>query len=130
MPCRYQTRCIRTYPDGNGYALSSIEGRVALASLAHSTRAPPLRSLTPVACHAFRYDRPRGHSSVGGAALRADKIRSTHNLEVGVAHVGFRAQEYFNVDPEWQARKYAFKCHRQHQAGVRPYLETPKLLYL
>mmetsp|Transcript_51858 Transcript_51858/g.105568 ORF Transcript_51858/g.105568 Transcript_51858/m.105568 type:complete len:333 (-) Transcript_51858:67-1065(-) len=27
---KFQTRCIRTYPDGTGYALSSIEGRVAM----------------------------------------------------------------------------------------------------
>lgn len=45
-----QTRCIRTFPDENGYALSSIEGRVAI--------------------------------------------------------------EYFDVSPEAQRLKYAFKCHR------------------
>ena len=27
---KYQTRCIRCYPNGTGYALSSIEGRVAM----------------------------------------------------------------------------------------------------
>mmetsp|Transcript_77830 Transcript_77830/g.209756 ORF Transcript_77830/g.209756 Transcript_77830/m.209756 type:complete len:330 (+) Transcript_77830:76-1065(+) len=27
---KFQTRCIRCYPDGKGYALSSIEGRVAM----------------------------------------------------------------------------------------------------
>jgi len=27
---KYQTRCIRCYPDGTGYSLSSIEGRVAM----------------------------------------------------------------------------------------------------
>ncbi len=27
---KYQTRCIRCYPDGAGYALSSVEGRVAM----------------------------------------------------------------------------------------------------
>mmetsp|Transcript_37258 Transcript_37258/g.58228 ORF Transcript_37258/g.58228 Transcript_37258/m.58228 type:complete len:214 (+) Transcript_37258:492-1133(+) len=27
---KFQTRCIRCYPDGSGYALSSIEGRVAM----------------------------------------------------------------------------------------------------
>jgi len=27
---KYQTRCIRTFPDGQGYALSSTEGRVAI----------------------------------------------------------------------------------------------------
>jgi len=27
---KFQTRCIRTYPNGEGYALSSIEGRVAM----------------------------------------------------------------------------------------------------
>eukprot|EP01116_Phalansterium_solitarium_P004447 TRINITY_DN15464_c0_g1_i1.p1 TRINITY_DN15464_c0_g1~~TRINITY_DN15464_c0_g1_i1.p1 ORF type:complete len:342 (+),score=122.79 TRINITY_DN15464_c0_g1_i1:39-1028(+) len=27
---KYQTRCIRAYPNGTGYALSSIEGRVAM----------------------------------------------------------------------------------------------------
>jgi len=27
---KFQTRCIRCYPDGTGYALSSIEGRVAM----------------------------------------------------------------------------------------------------
>lgn len=27
---KYQTRCIRCYPNGTGYALSSVEGRVAM----------------------------------------------------------------------------------------------------
>jgi cell cycle arrest protein BUB3 len=27
---KHQTRCIRTFPDGTGYALSSVEGRVAI----------------------------------------------------------------------------------------------------
>ncbi len=27
---KYQTRCISTYPDGRGYALGSVEGRVAM----------------------------------------------------------------------------------------------------
>jgi hypothetical protein len=27
---RFQTRCIRCYPNGEGYALSSVEGRVAM----------------------------------------------------------------------------------------------------
>jgi hypothetical protein len=27
---KYQTRCIRGFPDGSGYALSSVEGRVAM----------------------------------------------------------------------------------------------------
>jgi len=27
---KYQTRCVRTFPDGQGYALASIEGRVAI----------------------------------------------------------------------------------------------------
>lgn len=29
-PLKYQTRCVRCYPNGEGYALSSIEGRVAM----------------------------------------------------------------------------------------------------
>jgi len=27
---KYQTRCIAAYPDGRGYALGSVEGRVAM----------------------------------------------------------------------------------------------------
>lgn len=27
---KYQTRCIHCYPDGRGYALGSVEGRVAM----------------------------------------------------------------------------------------------------
>jgi hypothetical protein len=27
---KYQTRCVRAYPDGGGYALSSVEGRIAM----------------------------------------------------------------------------------------------------
>eukprot|EP00899_Mesostigma_viride_P006770 jgi/Mesvir1/16094/Mv08388-RA.1 len=52
---KYQTRCIRCFPDGAGYALSSVEGRVAM--------------------------------------------------------------EYFDPSPDWQKRKYAFKCHRSQEAG-------------
>eukprot|EP00290_Baffinella_frigidus_P057119 CAMPEP_0180360796 /NCGR_PEP_ID=MMETSP0989-20121125/12197_1 /TAXON_ID=697907 /ORGANISM="non described non described, Strain CCMP2293" /LENGTH=302 /DNA_ID=CAMNT_0022352217 /DNA_START=46 /DNA_END=954 /DNA_ORIENTATION=- len=51
---KFQTRCIRTYPNGEGYALSSIEGRVAM--------------------------------------------------------------EYFDAAPEFQSKKYAFKCHRAQDA--------------
>lgn len=29
-PLKYQTRCVRCYPDGTGFALSSVEGRVAM----------------------------------------------------------------------------------------------------
>lgn len=29
-PLRHQTRCIRCFPDGQGYGISSIEGRVAI----------------------------------------------------------------------------------------------------
>jgi len=29
-PLKYQTRCLRCYPNGEGYALSSVEGRVAM----------------------------------------------------------------------------------------------------
>ncbi|KAG9509052.1 Mitotic checkpoint protein BUB3, partial [Fragariocoptes setiger] len=32
-PLKYQTRCIRAFPDGQGYVLSSIEGRVAVEYL-------------------------------------------------------------------------------------------------
>jgi len=52
---KYQTRCIKSFPDGTGYTVSSIEGRVAM--------------------------------------------------------------EYFDPNPEVQARKYAFKCHRVQQNG-------------
>jgi len=51
-----QTRCIRCFPDGTGYALTSIEGRVAM--------------------------------------------------------------EYFDPSPEFQQRKYAFKCHRITVNGI------------
>ena len=27
---KYQTKCVRMYPDASGYALSSVEGRVAM----------------------------------------------------------------------------------------------------
>lgn len=27
---KYQTRCVRCFPDGQGFAVASIEGRVAL----------------------------------------------------------------------------------------------------
>ncbi len=30
---KFQTRCIRTFPNGQGYVLSSIEGRVAVEYL-------------------------------------------------------------------------------------------------
>jgi len=53
---KFQTRCIRAYPNGTGYALSSIEGRVAM--------------------------------------------------------------EYFDPNPEAQAKKYAFKCHRTSNEGI------------
>ena len=53
---KYQTRCIRCMPDGTGYGLSSIEGRVAM--------------------------------------------------------------EYFSEEPQAQAQKYAFKCHRETVDGI------------
>mmetsp|Transcript_16047 Transcript_16047/g.34697 ORF Transcript_16047/g.34697 Transcript_16047/m.34697 type:complete len:350 (+) Transcript_16047:105-1154(+) len=52
---KYQTRCLSCYPDGRGYALGSVEGRVAM--------------------------------------------------------------EYFDLNPEMQQRKYAFKCHRRTENG-------------
>eukprot|EP00898_Chlorokybus_atmophyticus_P000287 jgi/Chlat1/1259/Chrsp115S00762 len=52
---KYQTRSIRCYPDNTGYALASVEGRVAM--------------------------------------------------------------EYFDLGEAVQAKKYAFKCHRQTKAG-------------
>jgi cell cycle arrest protein BUB3 len=53
---KYQTRMIRCFPNGTGFALSSIEGRVAM--------------------------------------------------------------EYFDPSPQFQSKKYAFKCHRIAQHGV------------
>lgn len=52
---KYQTRCIRCFPNHKGYVLSSIEGRVAV--------------------------------------------------------------EYFDLDPQVQKTRYAFKCHRQKEAS-------------
>lgn len=52
---RFQTRCVRAFPNGTGYALSSVEGRVAM--------------------------------------------------------------EYFDMSDASQAKKYAFKCHRQSEGG-------------
>ncbi|EFJ13781.1 hypothetical protein SELMODRAFT_146851 [Selaginella moellendorffii] len=52
---KYQTRCVRCYPNGTGYALSSVEGRVAM--------------------------------------------------------------EFFDMSEAGQAKKYAFKCHRNSEAG-------------
>ncbi|GBG90584.1 hypothetical protein CBR_g50927 [Chara braunii] len=54
-PLKFQSRCVRCYPNGTGYALSSIEGRVAM--------------------------------------------------------------EFFDPSEAWQAKKYAFKCHRKSDAG-------------
>lgn len=36
---KFQTRCIATYPDGSGYALGSVEGRVAMELLDLSPQA-------------------------------------------------------------------------------------------
>jgi cell cycle arrest protein BUB3 len=41
---KFQTRCIRAYPDGSGYALSSIEGRVAME---YFDPAPEFQSRSP-----------------------------------------------------------------------------------
>lgn len=53
---KYQTRCVRIFPNKIGYVMSSIEGRVSV--------------------------------------------------------------EYFDPDPEVQAKKYAFKCHRSKENGI------------
>ncbi|TNN83744.1 Mitotic checkpoint protein BUB3 [Liparis tanakae] len=53
---KYQTRCIRAFPNKQGYVLSSIEGRVAV--------------------------------------------------------------EYLDPSPEFQKKKYAFKCHRLKEEGI------------
>lgn len=53
---KYQTRCIRIFPNKGGFVMSSIEGRVAV--------------------------------------------------------------EYFDLDPEVQKRKFAFKCHRSKENNV------------
>ncbi len=53
---KYQTRCIRCFPNRQGFVLSSIEGRAAV--------------------------------------------------------------EYFDMDPEVQRKKYAFKCHRLKENNV------------
>eukprot|EP00761_Pharyngomonas_kirbyi_P014541 gb/GECH01014571.1/.p1 GENE.gb/GECH01014571.1/~~gb/GECH01014571.1/.p1 ORF type:complete len:327 (+),score=84.47 gb/GECH01014571.1/:1-981(+) len=64
---RYQTRCIRCFPDGTGYALSSVEGRVAIeyfdpseeiqakkyAFKCHRTQADGIETLYPVNALAF-----------------------------------------------------------------------------
>lgn len=50
---KYQTRCVRAYPDGAGYALSSVEGRIAMEFFAEADqvqeRSHPEYTLEPAA---------------------------------------------------------------------------------
>eukprot|EP01027_Heterolobosea_sp_BB2_P003958 GEZU01005955.1.p1 GENE.GEZU01005955.1~~GEZU01005955.1.p1 ORF type:complete len:191 (+),score=35.35 GEZU01005955.1:591-1163(+) len=75
---KYQTRCIRTFPDGTGYALSSVEGRVAIeyfdpspevqskkyAFKCHRTSANGVDTLYPV--NAMAYHPIYGTFATGG----------------------------------------------------------------
>lgn len=38
---KYQTRCVRVFPDGSGFAISSIEGRVAIEYFDPQMEVPP-----------------------------------------------------------------------------------------
>ena len=40
---KYQTRCVRAYPDGSGYALSSVEGRIAMEFFSEADQVSTLR---------------------------------------------------------------------------------------
>eukprot|EP01118_Nematostelium_gracile_P002884 TRINITY_DN1326_c0_g5_i1.p1 TRINITY_DN1326_c0_g5~~TRINITY_DN1326_c0_g5_i1.p1 ORF type:complete len:333 (+),score=61.75 TRINITY_DN1326_c0_g5_i1:105-1103(+) len=75
---KYQTRCIRCYPDGTGYAVSSIEGRVAMeyfdasseaqqnkyAFKCHRININGVDTIYPVNCIAFH--QPYGTFATGG----------------------------------------------------------------
>ncbi len=47
---KFQTRCVRCFPDATGYALSSVEGRVAMEyfDASDSVQARPPAALAPL----------------------------------------------------------------------------------
>ena len=47
---KFQTRCVRCFPDATGFALSSVEGRVAMEYFDPSDSAQVTRARRPAGC--------------------------------------------------------------------------------
>jgi hypothetical protein len=73
---KYQTRCVACYPDGQGYALGSVEGRVAMEYF-------DLSPAAQAAKYAFKVRvAPRGGA---GACLSAGTTTGTRNSSQRIA---------------------------------------------
>ncbi|KAG6762609.1 hypothetical protein POTOM_033122 [Populus tomentosa] len=85
---KYQTRYVRCYPNGTGYVLSSVEGRVAMEFFDSSE-----------ASQAKKYV---SFSSAPSSIVQFDSVLLPHRL----LHLY-----------DFHVFRYAFKCHRKSEAG-------------
>ncbi|CAL5329381.1 unnamed protein product [Camellia sinensis] len=90
---KYQTRCVRCYPNGTGYALSSVEGRVAMEFFDLSEAGQSKKSTLLTARITMLFD------------------HMTMKREI-FFHYNFFFRTFITDIP-----KYAFKCHRKSEAG-------------
>lgn len=112
---KFQTRCVRCFSDGQGYATSSVEGRVAMEWFDTSEDAQVGHgALTAVLC-CCRWGGgwyckwgKLGGRTCSAALARSLSTPSTRPLGRPPTP---------RHPPARQARKYAFKCHRRSEGG-------------
>ena len=93
---RYQTRCVRTFPDGQGYALASIEGRVAIEYFSADDEAKKVT----YACQP-----PKPNQRLTLAAAQTHHAATSHGITL----------PHLPPPPTTTTSQYAFKCHRVQQ---------------
>ena len=131
-----QTRCVRAFPDAQGFALSSVEGRVAIEYLDMDPSAQ-VRALQHLGWEGGRCACVQAPSAEGAAVPRCTlvaagcrRMRSCVQLwpvtygphkTVDMSGCSFRATHagHAKLTP-WlavQAKRYAYKCHRRTEGG-------------
>ncbi|CRK19544.1 hypothetical protein BN1723_011919 [Verticillium longisporum] len=102
---KFLTRAVSCMPNDAGYATSSIEGRVAVEWFEDSPESQARK-------YAFKCHRQAAPADENGAGA-GDIVYPVNALAFHPVIEGRVAVEWFEDSPESQARKYAFKCHRQ-----------------
>ena len=108
---RYQTRCLRCYPDATGFAMGSVEGRVAMEYFDMSEKVQVGRTKSAVL--------PVTEAAIGECLAPSCMSCSVCYLEE-TSWDPSQLMMHRRVNCVWcavQARRYAFKCHRKSDTG-------------
>ncbi|KAL6013118.1 hypothetical protein ACLOJK_003610 [Asimina triloba] len=107
---KYQTRCVRCYPNGTEWAQPDAKVFSARMSLAvfQSGQSLALKSLAPGVTFS---------NNIKTASFEQGQDFFVKNRFALSSVEGRVAMEFFDLSEAGQSKKYAFKCHRKSEAG-------------